>query len=74
LCLLLTVNEFGIVLFIGAKSVVTLPLMIYGKAIQEFDYTAACVIAIANIALSLGLYGFYRCISLWWGGRRAGMV
>lgn len=74
LCLLLTVNEFGIVLFIGAKSVVTLPLMIYGKAIQEFDYTAACVIAIANIVLSLGLYGFYRCISLWLGGRRAGMV
>jgi 2-aminoethylphosphonate transport system permease protein len=74
LCLLLTVNEFGIVLFIGAKSVITLPLMIYGKAIQEFDYTAACVIAIANIALSLGLYGFYRFFSTWWGARRAGMV
>jgi 2-aminoethylphosphonate transport system permease protein len=32
-CLLLTVNEFGIVLFIGAKGVITLPLLIYGKAI-----------------------------------------
>jgi 2-aminoethylphosphonate transport system permease protein len=74
LCLLLTVNEFGIVLFIGAKSVVTLPLMIYGKAIQEFDYTTACVIAVANILLSLGLYGLYRYINFWVGGRRAGMV
>ena len=27
LCLLLTVNEFGIVLFIGAKGVITLPLL-----------------------------------------------
>ena len=35
LCLLLTVNEFGIVLFIGAKGVITLPLLIYSKAIQE---------------------------------------
>ncbi len=43
LCLLLTVNEFGIVFFIGAKGVITLPLLIYDKAIQEFDYTTACV-------------------------------
>ena len=74
LCLLLTVNEFGIVLFIGAKDVITLPLMIYGKAIQEFDYTAGCVIAIVNIVLSLGLYGFYRVMIAWLGGRRARMV
>ena len=60
LCLLLTVNEFGIVLFIGAKGVITLPLLIYDKAIQESDYTAACVIAIINVALSLGLFGLYR--------------
>ncbi|HYB10890.1 MAG TPA: 2-aminoethylphosphonate ABC transporter permease subunit, partial [Alphaproteobacteria bacterium] len=40
LCLLLTVNEFGIVLFIGAKGVITLPLLIYSKAIQESDYQA----------------------------------
>ena len=31
LCLLLTVNEFGIVLFIGAKGVITLPLLIYTR-------------------------------------------
>ena len=60
LCLLLTVNEFGIVLFIGAKGVITLPLLIYDKAIQESNYQAACVIALVNIALSLGLFGLYR--------------
>ena len=60
LCLLLTVNEFGIVLFIGAKGVITLPLLIYDKAIQESDYQAACVIAMVNVALSLGLFGLYR--------------
>src|SRR6185437_2446725 len=37
LCLLLTVNEFGIILFIGAKGVITLPLLVYDKAIQEGD-------------------------------------
>lgn len=73
LCLLLTVNEFGIVLFIGAKDVITLPLLIYDKAIQEFDYATACVIAVVNIALSLGLYAFYRMVIAYCGGRRAGM-
>ena len=62
LCLLLTVNEFGIVLFIGAKGVITLPLLVYDKAIQEFDYTTACVIAVVNCALSLGLYSLYRLL------------
>ena len=62
LCLLLTVNEFGIVFFIGAKGVTTLPLLVYGKAIQEDDYTTACVIAIINIALSLALYALYRTL------------
>jgi len=60
LCLLLTVNEFGIVLFIGAKGVTTLPLLVYDKAIQEFDYTTACVIALVNIVLSIALYFCYR--------------
>lgn len=73
LCLLLTVNEFGIVLFIGAKDVITLPLLIYGKAIQEFDYSTACVIAIVNIALSLGLYALYRMTVSGFGGRHAGV-
>lgn len=60
LCLLLTVNEFGVVLFIGAKGVTTLPLLIYNKAIQESDYQSACIIAVINIVLSLGLFGLYR--------------
>ncbi len=71
LCLLLTTNEFGIVLFIGAKGVVTLPLLIYIKAIQEFDYTGACVLAVINIALSLSLYSLYRSTLSWFGGRSA---
>jgi 2-aminoethylphosphonate transport system permease protein len=74
LCLLLTVNEFGIVLFIGAKDVITLPLLIYSKAIQEFDYTTACVIAVVNVVLSLGLYSLYRLAIAHFGGKRAGVV
>jgi 2-aminoethylphosphonate transport system permease protein len=60
LCLLLTVNEFGVVFFIGAKGVITLPLLIYDKAIQEFDYPAACAIAVVNVAVSLALFALYR--------------
>jgi 2-aminoethylphosphonate transport system permease protein len=74
LCLLLTVNEFGIVLFIGAKDVITLPLLIYDKAIQQFDYTTACVIAVINVALSVALYALYRFVIAYFGGRRAGLV
>ncbi|MDE2334742.1 MAG: 2-aminoethylphosphonate ABC transporter permease subunit [Rhodospirillales bacterium] len=74
LCLLLTTNEFGIVLFIGAKGVTTLPLLIYDKAIQEFDYTAACVIAVVNVGLSLGLYSLYRFALARVGGAGAGLV
>ncbi|MDR0219334.1 MAG: 2-aminoethylphosphonate ABC transporter permease subunit [Enterobacteriaceae bacterium] len=60
LCLLLTSNEFGIVLFIGAKGVNTLPMMVYSKAILESDYRVACMIALINILLSLGLFFLYR--------------
>ena len=67
LCLLLTVNEFGIVLFIGAKGVITLPLLIYDKAIQESDYATACTIAVVNVALSLGLFGLYRAVAARFG-------
>ncbi len=74
LCLLLTVNEFGIVLFIGAKGVITLPLLVYDKAIQEFDYTTACVIAVVNVCLSLSLYSLYRLTMARFGGSRAGLV
>jgi 2-aminoethylphosphonate transport system permease protein len=74
LCLLLTVNEFGIVLFIGAKGVITLPMMVYDKAIQEFDYTTGCTIAVVNIVLSLLLYSLYRFVLATFGGKRAGLV
>lgn len=74
LCLLLTVNEFGIILFIGAKGVITLPLLVYDKAIQEGDYTPACVIAIINVVLSLSLYSIYRLVIARFGGRSAGLV
>jgi len=74
LCLLLTVNEFGVVLFVGAKGVVTLPLLVYDKAIQEFDYPTACVVALVNVLLSIGLYSLYRMTLARLGGRRAGVV
>jgi 2-aminoethylphosphonate transport system permease protein len=74
LCLLLTVNEFGVVFFIGAKGVITLPLLVYDKAIQEFDYTTACVIAVVNVALSLALFTLYRVLLRGLAGSRAGMV
>ena len=60
LCLLLTMNEFGIILVMGVKNLITLPMMIYGKAIDEFDFPAASVVAICNVTLSLGLYFAYR--------------
>ena len=53
-------STLSVVLFIGAKGVITLPLLIYDKAIQESDYQAACAIAMVNIALSLGLFSLYR--------------
>ncbi len=74
LCLLLTINEFGIVLFIGAKGVTTLPLLVYDKAIQEGDYATACAAAMINILLSLGLFGLYRTVVARLGGRHAGLV
>jgi 2-aminoethylphosphonate transport system permease protein len=73
LCLLLTVNEFGIVLFIGAKGVITLPLLVYDKAIQEGDYTTACVIALINVVLSVALFILYRSVVGYFGGRHAGL-
>jgi 2-aminoethylphosphonate transport system permease protein len=73
LCLLLTVNEFGIVMFIGAKGVVTLPLLVYDKAIQEFDYTSACAVAVVNVVLSLALYSLYGFLVGRFGGRLAGL-
>ncbi|MFF8964151.1 2-aminoethylphosphonate ABC transporter permease subunit [Streptomyces globisporus] len=67
LVLVMCLNEFGIVLFTGAKDVTTLPMLVYSKAILESDYPVACVVAVVNIAISVGLYSLYRVVS-----RRAG--
>lgn len=67
LVLVMGLNEFGIVLFTGAKDVTTLPTLVYSKAMLEADYPAACVVAVVNIAISVGLYGLYGVVS-----RRAG--
>ncbi|MER5882789.1 2-aminoethylphosphonate ABC transporter permease subunit [Streptomyces sp. NPDC001941] len=63
LVLVMCLNEFGIVLFTGAKGVTTLPMLVYSKAILESDYAAACVVAVVNVAISVGLYGLYRLVS-----------
>ncbi|MER5734596.1 MULTISPECIES: 2-aminoethylphosphonate ABC transporter permease subunit [unclassified Streptomyces] len=63
LVLVLCLNEFGIVLFTGAKGVTTLPMLVYSQAILESDYAAACVVAVVNVALSVGLYAVYRVVS-----------
>jgi 2-aminoethylphosphonate transport system permease protein len=62
LVLLLTLNEFGIVLFTGAKGVITLPVLIYTRGIVTFDLAGAAVIATVQIVLSLALYVGYRLI------------
>ncbi|RJO74808.1 2-aminoethylphosphonate ABC transporter permease subunit [Nocardia panacis] len=62
LVLLLTLNEFGIVLFTGAKGVLTLPAMIYTRGIVTFDLPGAAVLASVQVALSLTLYGCYRVV------------
>lgn len=62
LVLLLTLNEFGIVLFTGAKGVITLPVLIYTRGIVTFDLPGAAVIASVQIALSLTLYLGYRVV------------
>ena len=74
LVLVLCLNEFAIVLFTGAKDVVTLPTLVYSAAILESDYTTACVVAVVNAALSVSLYLVYRAATARpraLGGRRA---
>ena len=73
LCLLLTLNEFGIVLFIGAKGVITLPVLIYTKGIVSFDYPAAAVLACVQVALSVLLYVLGRVLVARMRGRRAAL-
>ncbi|WP_438944047.1 2-aminoethylphosphonate ABC transporter permease subunit [Nocardia blacklockiae] len=62
LVLLLTLNEFGIVLFTGAKGVLTLPALIYTRGIVTFDLPGAAVLATVQVLLSLTLYLGYRAI------------
>lgn len=63
LALVLTVNEFGINLFLGAKSVTTLPLLIYSYAILQINLPTAAAIALVNAVLSFGLYAIYRSLT-----------
>ena len=72
LVLLLTLNEFGIVLFTGAKGVTTLPVLIYTRGIVTFDLPGAAVIATVQIALSLTLYALYRLVFARMVGKREG--
>ncbi|MBM4791431.1 2-aminoethylphosphonate ABC transporter permease subunit [Streptomyces sioyaensis] len=71
LVLVLGLNEFGIVLFTGAKDVVTLPMLVYTKALLDGDYTGACVVAVVNVALSVALYALYRTAMSRTGGSPA---
>ncbi|MGW5351316.1 2-aminoethylphosphonate ABC transporter permease subunit [Streptomyces sp. NPDC004031] len=74
LVLVLCLNEFGIVLFTGAKGVTTLPLMVYSKAILDGDYPGACAVAMVCVVLSVTLYALYRAAlaRATGGARRAG--
>lgn len=73
LVLVMSLNDFGIVLFTGAKDVVTLPLLVYTKAIFDYDYPAACVVAVVSVTLSVSLYLLFRAGAAGTsGGRRAG--
>jgi 2-aminoethylphosphonate transport system permease protein len=72
LVLMRTMNEFGIVLFAGAKDVSTLPTLVYSQAISRGNYQVAAIAALVNIVLSLGLYLLYRQITARaLGGNRA---
>jgi 2-aminoethylphosphonate transport system permease protein len=74
LVLVLCLNEFGIVLFTGAKGVTTLPMLVYSKAILDGDYPGACAVAMVAVVLSVALYALYRAAAAraLGGGRRAG--
>jgi 2-aminoethylphosphonate transport system permease protein len=73
LTLLLTLNEFGIVLFLGARETTTLPMLVHTKGIVMFDYPGACVIAVVQVLLSIGLYVALRAALTRQGGRRAAL-
>ena len=69
LTLLLTLNEFGIVLFTGARDALTLPVLIYTRGIVTFDLAGAAVLATVQVVLSLLLYVGYTALLRRLGGR-----
>ncbi|MFB9749869.1 2-aminoethylphosphonate ABC transporter permease subunit [Leifsonia shinshuensis] len=71
LTFLLTMNEFGIVLFTGAKDVLTLPMQIYTSSIVSFDFSGAAIMAVVQVVLSVGLYLLYRWAAARWTGGAA---
>ncbi|MDF0529284.1 2-aminoethylphosphonate ABC transporter permease subunit [Tsukamurella sp. 8F] len=62
LTFLLTLNEFGIVLFTGAKDVITLPMLIYTRSMVGLDFATAAVLATVQLAVSLAVYLGYRTL------------
>ncbi|EGD56162.1 2-aminoethylphosphonate ABC transporter permease subunit [Gordonia neofelifaecis] len=62
LTFLLTLNEFGIVLFTGAKDVTTVPMMIYTKSMVASDFATAAVLATMQLTLSVIVYLGYRAV------------
>ena len=68
LTFLLTMNEFGIVLFTGAKDVLTLPMQIYTSSIVSFDFSGAAIMAVVQVVLSVGIYLLYRWAAARWTG------
>ncbi|RDH12143.1 2-aminoethylphosphonate ABC transporter permease subunit [Tsukamurella pulmonis] len=62
LTFLLTLNEFGIVLFTGAKDVITVPMLIYTRSIVGQDFASAAVLATVQLLISIGAYAAYRLL------------
>lgn len=62
LTFLLTLNEFGIVLFTGAKDVITVPMLIYTRSIVGQDFASAAVLATVQLLISIGVYVLYRLL------------
>jgi 2-aminoethylphosphonate transport system permease protein len=74
LVLMLTMNEYGIVSFTGAKFQ-TLPPLIENMAREQGDIAGASALAVLNIAMSLFLFAVYRALlARMSGGRRAAVV
>ena len=71
LVLMLTMNEYGIVSFTGAKFQ-TLPVLIENFAKEQGNFAGASALAVINVVLSLVLFAGYRVLlARMSGGRRA---